>query len=421
MRYAISALAAMCLALCLLAGCAAERAPEAVVTPSPTLAPTPVPTPEPTPAPTPEPMPEPTPTPTLAERTLAGMTTWQKIGQLFIVLPEELWTVRFEGQVTDWSGYSQTALTDGMRAGLAAYPVGGVAIFGPNLQSPAQLRQFTADLQAASDVPLFMAVDEEGGSVARLANAPGFDVPQVGAMGSIGAAGDPQAAYDAGFTIGTYLAEYGFNLDFAPVADVNTNPANPVIGDRAFSGDPAVAARMVPAALEGLHAAGMMGCVKHFPGHGDTSGDTHTGYVSVQKTWEEMLSCELAPFAAALDTTDMVMAAHITAPNVTDDGLPASLSRQLIEGKLRGEMGYGGVVITDSLGMGAVAQNYTSAQAAVLALQAGADILLLPADPAAAFQGVAAAVADGTISPERLDESVLRILTLKEKYGLLTA
>lgn len=200
---------------------------------------------------------------------------------------------------------------------------------------------------------------------------------------------------------------------------MNTNPGNTVIGDRAFGSDPALAAEMVPAALDGLHAAGVMGCVKHFPGHGDTTGDTHAGYVSVSKTWDELLGCELIPFAAALDRTDMVMAAHITAPNVTDDGLPASLSRQMIRGKLRDELGYGGVVVTDSLSMGAVTDSYGSGEAALLALEAGADVLLLPRDPVEAFQAVLAAARDGSLSMARLDESVLRILTLKEKYGLL--
>ena len=176
---------------------------------------------------------------------------------------------------------------------------------------------------------------------------------------------------------------------------------------------------MVPAALDGLHAAGIMGCVKHFPGHGDTSADTHDGYVSVQKDWEQMKQCELVPFIAALDKTDMVMAAHITAPNVTSDGLPASLSRQMIQQRLRQELGYEGVVITDALEMGAVAAGYSSAEAAVLAIQAGVDILLMPANPLEAFDGVRAAVASGEISQARLDESVLRILSLKEQYGLL--
>ncbi len=390
-------------------------APTPEPSPAPTPTPAPEPTPSPTPAPTPEstPTPEPVPEPSPAERRLAEMTLDEKIGQLFLIELAGLRAVPGEGP------FSHTVLTDRMRAALEQYPVGGVVIFKENLASPNQLRALLADLRDTLPTTPFLAVDEEGGRVSRLANAGGFGVPNVGPMGEIGASGDPRRAYDACFTIGGCLAEYGFNLNFAPVADVDSNPANPVIGDRAFSGDPALAAKMVPAALDGLHAAGVMGCLKHFPGHGDTADDSHAGPVSLSKTWEELLDCELVPFMAALDRTDMVMAAHITLPNVTDDGLPASLSRQVLTDRLRGELGYDGVIVTDSLAMKAVANDWSSGEAAVLALRAGADLLLMPNDLPEAFAAVKAAVEDGTVSPERLDESVLRILTLKERYGLL--
>ncbi len=393
----------------------AEKAAPVTSLPAPTA----VPTSEPTPTPSPSPTPAPSPTPTLAERTLTGLSLEEKVGQLFVLRPEDLWTAQYEGPITDWSGYSQTELTDAMCRGLEAYPVGGIALFGPNLSSSQQLTALIDGLQAASKTPLFISVDEEGGTVARLAGSGLFDVPWVGSMENVGAAGDPEKAREAGRTIGTYLARYGFNLDFAPVADVNTNPNNVVIGSRAFGSDPALVAKMVPAFLQGLHEAGVMGCVKHFPGHGDTSGDTHEGYVSVSRTWDELLQCELIPFKAALDETDLVMAAHITVPSVTDDGLPASLSQEMLTGKLRGELGYEGVVITDSLGMGAVADNYAAGEAAKLAFKAGADILLLPENPVEAFNAVLEAVRTGEIPQERLDESVLRILTLKGAYGLL--
>ena len=161
----------------------------------------------------------------------------------------------------------------------------------------------------------------------------------------------------------------------------------------------------------------MAACIKHFPGHGAASGDSHDGYVELDKSWEELQQCELIPFIGALEKTDLVMAAHIATPNVTNDGLPASLSYSMLTEKLRGELGYDGVIITDALAMGAIIQNYSSAESAVLALQAGADILLMPYDYIAAYQGVLAAVEDGTIPEERIDESVLRILRLKAAYG----
>ena len=177
---------------------------------------------------------------------------------------------------------------------------------------------------------------------------------------------------------------------------------------------------MVSAEIKGLHESGIMSCAKHFPGHGDTKGDTHYEFVYVEKTWDELLDCEIIPFTAAMDAdTDMIMVAHIAARNVTDDGLPSSMSKEMITDRLRGELGYKGVVITDSMAMGAVADKYSPAEAAVKSIQAGADIILMPEDYKAAFQGVLDAVNNGTISQERLDESVLRILNLKQQYGLL--
>ena len=377
-----------------------------------------VPSTAPTAAPTASP--EPTPEPDAAEMALAAMTTDQKIGQLFLVRPESLDPALTPEQAHNTTLYGATAVSEAMAQTLRDYPAGGVAVFGKNIVSPKQLKAFTAALQNASAVPLLLGIDEEGGSVSRIAGTTGFDEPRYNSAESVGATGDPAQAEAMGAAIGSYLAEYGFNLDFAPVADVNTNPKNIVIGSRAFGSDPALVAKMVSAEIAGLHRAGVMTCAKHYPGHGDTAGDTHDGYVSVTKTWDELKACELVPFTAAMDAgTDMIMAAHITAVNVTDDGLPASLSKEMITDRLRDGLGWNGVVITDALSMGAVLNNYSSADAAVKAVLAGADILLMPYDFKAAFNGVKDAVADGTISQARLDESVLRILDLKMRYGLL--
>lgn len=411
---------ALLLGLVLLTGCASAPA-ETIVTESqpPTAEQSAVPqTPEPAPEASAEPA-------SKAEELLCSMSLEEKVGQLFIIRPESLSTELTPQQAHDTTEYGVTEWTEDMAAQLEKYPAGGVAIFGKNISSPEQLKNFVAAMQQASSLPLFMGVDEEGGSVSRLANSPafrteeGYVLPQFKSMAEIGASGDTGAARTVGFSIGCYLAEYGFNLDFAPVADTNTNPDNVVIGDRAFGSDPELVSQMVAAELEGLHSTGVLGCIKHFPGHGDTVGDTHDGYVSIQKTWEELLSAELIPFIDNLDNTDMVMVAHISLPNVTDDGLPASLSGELIKGKLRGELGYDGVVITDSLAMGAIAQEYSSADCAVMALDAGVDILLMPEDYAAAFEGVVQAVEEGRLSMERIDESVARVLELKDQLGLL--
>lgn len=403
---------ALVLGLTLLTGCASAPA-ETIIAESPS------PTPEVTAAPqTPTPTVEPASKP---ETLLDSMSLEEKVGQLFIIRPESLSTALTPQQAHETTEYGVTEWTEDMAAQLEKYPAGGIVIFGKNISSPEQLKSFVAAMQEASALPLFVGVDEEGGSVSRLANSPafkteeGYVLPQFKSMEEIGASGDTGAARTLGFTIGCYLAEYGFNLDFAPVADTNTNPDNVVIGDRAFGSGPELVSQMVAAELEGLHSAGVLGCIKHFPGHGDTVGDTHEGYVSIQKTWEELLSAELIPFIGNLGNTDMVMVAHISLPNVTGDGLPASLSGELINDKLRGELGYEGVVVTDSLAMGAITQEYSSADCAVMALAAGADVLLMPEDYAAAFEGVVQAVEDGRLSMERIDESVRRVLELKEQ------
>ena len=235
-------------------------------------------------------------------------------------------------------------------------------------------------------------------------------------MGAIGATGDPQNAYNCAYTIGTYLHRYGFDIDFAPVADVNTNPENIVIGARAFSDDPQVAAPMVTAYLQGLKDAGVTGCIKHFPGHGDTKADTHYGYAQSLKTWEEMLNCEMITFKAGIQWgTQLVMTAHIAAPNVTGSDVPATMSSVLLQDKLRGELGFRNIIITDGMEMGAITQQYTNAEAAVGTLLAGADIVLGPQNFIEAFDAVVKAVEDGTLTEERIDRSVRRILQMKNQ------
>jgi beta-N-acetylhexosaminidase len=259
-----------------------------------------------------------------------------------------------------------------------------------------------------------LCIDEEGGRVSRLANNPNFHVKKYESMAAIGATGDPHNAYECGNTIGSYLKFYGFDIDFAPVADVNTNPDNIVIGPRAFSDDPAVAAPMVTNYLQGLKDAGITGCIKHFPGHGDTTSDTHTGYAQTLKTWDEMKKCEMVTFRAGIQWgCQLIMTAHIAAPNVTGSTVPSTLSPVILQDKLRGELGYQNIIITDGMEMGAITQHYTSGEAAVGSIQAGVDIVLGPRDFVEAFDAVVDAVNNGTISEERINQSVRRILTLR--------
>ena len=354
---------------------------------------------------------------------ISEMTLREKVGQLFMIRPDTLEERFGPAELEDNDRIGTTKVTEEMREVYAEYPCGGFALFRKNILAPSQLKGFTEKLHGIGEIPPLLAIDEEGGRIARIANHPtSFGVKKFPTMEEIGAAGDPEKAYELGKTIGDYLTAFGLDIDFAPVADVNTNPDNVVIGNRAFGSDPELAARMVSKVVEGLHDAGVLSCVKHFPGHGDTAADTHTGYAETQKTWEQIDACEMIPFRAGIEAgTDLIMTAHIAAPNVTGSKEPGSLSYLLLTEKLRGELGFDGVIITDALAMGAIHEHYGSAEACIAALQAGVDILLMPYDYFEAFDGVMKAVEEGTISEARIEESVCRVLKLKQARGLWKA
>ena len=352
------------------------------------------------------------------EAQLQKMTLREKVGQLFYIRLESL------DPSIEWTTYDDLAsikvleVTENMKHVNENYPVGGIILYAWNIEDEAQLARIIPQVRALNGHPL-LCIDEEGGRVSRIANNPNFNVKKYESMAAIGATGDPQNAYECGNTIGTYLKHYGFDIDFAPVADVNTNPENVVIGPRAFSDDPAVAAPMVVNYLQGLKDAGITGCIKHFPGHGDTKADTHYGYASTQKTWEEMLDCEMVTFKAGIKWgCQLIMTAHIGAPKVTGSDVPSTMSPIILQDKLRGELGYQNIIITDAMEMGAITQQYTSAEAAVGSLKAGVDIVLGPRYFTKAFDAVMAAVNNGTISEERINQSVRRILKLKKERAV---
>ena len=358
------------------------------------------------------------------EVLLRQMTLREKVGQLFYVRPECLdTTIHFnqpssiDGSTDDIKAIKLQAVNATMKGVNEKYPVGGVILYAHNIEDEAQLSAFISQIRALNGSPL-LCIDEEGGRVARIANNANFEVEKFESMGAIGATSDPQNAYYCGNTIGTYLRRYGFDIDFAPVADVNTNPENIVIGARAFSDNPEVAAPMVTNYLQGLKDAGITGCIKHFPGHGDTQADTHYGYAQSLKTWDEMLDCELITFKAGiLWGTQLIMTAHIATPGVTGTDIPATMSPLILQDKLRGELGYQNLIITDAMEMGAITQQYTNAEAAVGTLQAGADIVLGPQNFVGAFDAVVKAVEDGVLTEQRIDQSVRRILRLKRQTG----
>lgn len=342
-----------------------------------------------------------------AKAMAAAMTLEQKAAQIFFITPEGLTGVD-----------TATVMGSLTEAALQQYPVGGLVYFGKNLVSPEQTRDMLTKTQdymcGLQGFPIFLGVDEEGGRVLRVGAKSAFGVERIEAMGKLAQQQDTQVIFNAGNTIGAYLADLGFNLDFAPDADVLTNENNQVIGDRSFGTDPQTVADMAWSFVQGLHANNVLAAYKHFPGHGGTTEDSHTGYAFSYKTLEELKSVDLVPFQSGSDQgVDFIMVAHISVPEVNGSDIPASLSETLVTDVLREQMGYEGIIITDSLSMGAIANYYTSAQSAVLAFSAGCDMLLMPGNFQEAYTAVLEAVRNGTISEERLEESVYRILLAK--------
>ena len=334
----------------------------------------------------------------------------EKIAQMFIVTPEAI------GGDT-----ALAAAGPELEQGIVKYPVGGFIYFAHNLQSPVQtsgMLDTTKDYYTSNGfIPPFISVDEEGGTVARIANNPAFGVANMGPMMNVGATGDVNVAAYAGTYLSAYLKSLGFNMDMAPVADVYTNPSNTVIGNRAFGSDPYLVAEMVVAEMAAMRAGGVIPVVKHFPGHGATEADSHYGYASTASTLDELLACELVPFDSAVRSgCQCIMAGHISAPNVTGSEVPATLSSYMLTSVLRNRLGFRGVIITDAMNMGAVTNQYDSATAAILSINAGADVILMPVDFYAAYNGVLQAVNSGVISEERINESVRRILELKKNF-----
>jgi len=349
-----------------------------------------------------------------ASLELSKMTLREKVGQLFFVRPEALDTSIHWNEYADLTDYKLQQVNETMLSVNKDYPVGGVILFAHNIENESQLVPFVKELKKLNGSPL-LAIDEEGGRVARIANNGTFDLPKYESMAKIAESGDPSEAKKAAYTIGSYIKEYGFDIDFAPVADVNTNPENIVIGPRAFSDAPETAADFVVSYLNGLDSANVIGTLKHFPGHGDVKTDTHTGYAETNKTWDEMLECEMIPFKAGIKAgAQMIMTAHIAAPKVTGNDLPSTLSPVILQEKLRGELGFKGVIVADAMDMGAITKQFSNTEAAIKAIQAGVDIILCPKDFVQALDAIVNAVEKGDIKESRIDESVKRILALKK-------
>lgn len=352
--------------------------------------------------------------------TMNHMSVEEKVGQLFVT-----YAYGESATTQDPADASRNQAAYGVdnAAGLIdKYHLGGMIYFtwSDNLANPKQIAKLSNGIQrAATDqpagTPLLVSTDQEQGIVTRV-GPPATQFPGNMALGAGRSTDDTRTA--AKIT-GRELAAMGINQDFAPVADVNVNPENPVIGVRSFAAQPGLAADMTGAAVQGFQDAGTVATAKHFPGHGDTNVDSHTGLPVIDHTREEWQNLDLPPFRTAIDQgIGAIMTAHLVMPALDPSGDPATLSKPIMTGILREELGYDGVVITDSLSMAAVREQYGDAQVPVRALQAGVDMLLMPPDLDLAYNSVLDAVRSGEVSKRRLNEAVYRILRLKYQRGL---
>lgn len=364
------------------------------------------------------------------DKKVKSMSLEQKIGQM--LMPD----------FRQWEGKNVTALNDSISKAIRKYGFGGVILFAENCQGTEQTARLVSQLQKESvsglaGMPMLVSIDQEGGSIIRLQTGSG--TPGNMALGAIN--NETETKADSA-RIAEELSALGINTDFAPDMDVNTNPANPIIGIRSFSSNPNLVARMGTAYIKGLHEYNVASACKHFPGHGDTDVDSHTGLPMINKSYDSLKKTELVPFNATVkEGTDLIMTAHIVFPQIEKQTytsistgkkiqLPATLSKTIVTDILRKDMGYNGVVTTDAMNMDAIASHFKPADAAILAINAGVDILLMPVSATNAqslnefdkyISNIVSAVKSGKISETRINESVARILKLKAKRGVTSA
>ncbi|WP_410768770.1 glycoside hydrolase family 3 N-terminal domain-containing protein [Fontibacillus sp. BL9] len=348
------------------------------------------------------------------DKLISYMTVSEQVGQM--LMPD----------IRQWKGQVTTTVNEGLKSSIQDLDLGGLILFDKNIIDTRQVTTLTHNLQMeAGDIPLFLGIDQEGGVVKRIPG--GTNLP--GQM-ALGATGDTALAEAAGKLTGEELKALGLQVNFAPVLDINSNPDNPIIGMRSFSSDADLVSRLGVATINGLRQSGVIAAVKHFPGHGDTTVDSHLGMPVLTHSRERLDAVELKPFRAAIENgVEMIMTAHIAFPAVDNehvtslkDGssvpIPATLSKKVLTGLLREELGYKGIIISDAFTMNAIAEHFGENKAVERAVSAGVDIILMPQDPAAAHQTLVTAVKNGTIPTETIHNSVKRILELKSEYGL---
>ena len=342
------------------------------------------------------------------EKIVNNMTLEEKVGQIFMVVPEAV----------DKDGGSTTVFTENIEKEVEKYNLGGYILFAANIENPTQTQELINGFKKSSKIQPFIGVDEEGGRVARIGKNSAMGVEKIEPMAQVGKSQNYERANEIGTTIGKYIKNLGFNLDFAPDTDVLTDSNNTEIGDRSFGNDPEVVGKMATEVVKGLQSENISTVLKHFPGHGGSIGNSHQGFSLSNRTEEELKKCEIVPFKTAIENgADCVMVAHMSLPNVTGDNIPATLSKKVVTDMLKTELK--GVVFSDSMSMGAITENYGTGDACVKAVEAGIDMVLMPENLDEAYNAVLEAVKNGKISQERLDDAVSRIIKAKIQRGII--
>lgn len=349
----------------------------------------------------------------LATQYVENMTLEEKVGQVFVVNLEQL-----DNRKGNY--YEFRKCTKNMVTSIQKYHVGGVILFSRNISKRNQTIKLTTKLKEAAKIPIFVTVDEEGGRVSRIASNEKMQTTVFPSAEEIGETEDAQYTYEMGKTIGTEIKELGFNVNFAPVADVKTSELNKEIGDRSFGGDAEKVSEYVSAFVQGLNKVNVSATLKHFPGQGSSEGDTHKESVDIDSSIARLRKTDFVPFEKGIAVgADFVMVSHISVSKVTESSIPATMSNLIMQTILRDELGFEKIIITDALDMACITDDYTSAEAAYKAFNAGADIILMPQNFEEAYDEILYKVQSGEITQQRLNDSVLRIIAVKIQRGIL--
>lgn len=330
------------------------------------------------------------------EEKLSNMSVEEKIGQMLMVL--------------DYSKEVDEELLDKLNT----IKPGGFILFAENFESYEQTKKLIEDIKSTSDIPMFISIDQEGGRVQRLKELSDAEVTIIPPMYNLGLTNDVDLAYEVGQVVGEELRVFDINMNFAPVLDIYSNPENTVIGNRSFGTTSSLVSNMALSFAKGQESTGIISVYKHFPGHGDTLEDSHNTLPIITKTKEELMELELIPFIDAIENdADVIMVGHLAVPEITNDNTPASLSKEIVTGLLKEELGFDGLVITDALNMGALTKNYTEEEIYVNAINAGVDILLMADFDTETVEIIKENIKNRTIKMEEIDDSVKKILELK--------